>query len=173
MQTHLIGDYNLPNVLSAITIGLHYGVAIDDINAALRDYTPTNNRSQYLTTPNNQLIIDAYNANASSMAVALDNFRQIRHTSKMVILGDMREMGQESTAEHQKVVDRLSKMRLDEVWLVGSEFAKCRTKSLKNYTHFDDVEEVKSRLTSTPVRDRLILIKGSNGTRLYQLPSCL
>lgn len=173
VQTHLIGDYNLPNVLSAITIGLHYGVAIDDINAALRDYTPTNNRSQYLTTPNNQLIIDAYNANASSMAVALDNFKQIRHTSKMVILGDMREMGQESTAEHQKVVDRLSKMRLDEVWLVGSEFAKCRTKSLKNYTHFDDVEEVKSRLTSTPVRDRLILIKGSNGTRLYQLPSCL
>ena len=107
------------------------------------------------------------------MAVALDNFKQIRHPSKMVILGDMREMGQESTAEHQKVVDRLSKMRLDEVWLVGSEFAKCRTKSLKNYTHFDDVEEVKSRLTSTPIRDRLILIKGSNGTRLYQLPSCL
>ena len=107
------------------------------------------------------------------MAVALDNFRQIRHTSKMVILGDMREMGQESTAEHQKVVDRLSKMRLDEVWLVGSEFAKCRTKGLRNYTHFDDVEAVKSRLASIPIHGRLILIKGSNGTKLFQLPEML
>ena len=173
VQTHLIGDYNLPNVLAAITVGLHYGVAIDDINAALQDYTPTNNRSQYLPTSSNQLIIDAYNANASSMAVALDNFRQIRHAAKMVILGDMREMGKESTAEHQKIVDRLSKMRLEEIWLVGSEFAKCRTKGLRNYTHFDDVEAVKSRLASIPIHGRLILIKGSNGTKLFQLPEML
>ena len=125
VQTRLIGDYNLPNVLAAVTVGLHFGVALNQINEALEQYEPNNNRSEYRRTEKNELIVDAYNANASSMAVALDNFRAIQHPGKMVVLGEMREMGVESVSEHQKVADRLAQMDLTETWLVGNEFGKC------------------------------------------------
>lgn len=173
VQTHLIGDYNLPNVLAAITVGLQFGVKIEDINAALEEYTPTNNRSEYRQTEHNQLIVDAYNANVSSMAVALDNFQNIHHSCKMVILGEMRELGTESATEHQNVVNRLKSIPLDEAWLVGTEFAQCDTSSLVNVRLFHDVEAVKSHIKENPVADRLILIKGSNGTKLYQIPEFL
>ena len=170
VQTRLIGDYNLPNVLAAITVGLHFGVDLDQINEALE---PNNNRSEYRRTENNELIVDAYNANASSMAVALDNFQAIEHPCKMVILGEMREMGAESVSEHQKVADRLAKMNLTETWLVGSEFGRCDTSAIGNVTLFADVDAVKKHLGISGVSNRLILIKGSNGTRLYQLPDLL
>ena len=173
VQTRLIGDYNLPNVLAAITVGLHFGVSMDQINEALEQYEPNNNRSEYRRTEKNELIVDAYNANASSMAVALDNFHAIQHPGKMVILGEMREMGAESVSEHQKVADRLAQMNLTEAWLVGNEFVKCDTSRVGNVTLFADVDEVKKRLAESGLSGRLILIKGSNGTRLYQLPDLL
>lgn len=173
VQTRLIGDYNLPNVLAAITVGLHFGVSMDQINEALEQYEPNNNRSEYRRTEKNELIVDAYNANASSMAVALDNFHAIQHPGKMVILGEMREMGAESLSEHQKVADRLAQMNLTEAWLVGNEFGKCDISRVGKVTLFADVDEVKKRLAESGLSGRLILIKGSNGTRLYQLPDLL
>ncbi len=173
IQTRLIGDYNLPNVLAAITVGLHFGVPADQIDEAIGEYAPNNSRSEYRRTDRNELIVDAYNANASSMAVALDNFRNMRHDAKMVILGDMRELGSESAAEHQKVADKLAGMDLCETWLVGDEFGKCDLSAIGNVMLFADVDEVKKHLAASVVSGRLILIKGSNGTRLFQLPGLL
>ena len=174
VQTNLIGSYNLANVLSAITAGLHFGVEPALIDKALEEYVPTNNRSEFRKTEHNSLIIDAYNANPTSMAAALENFRQMQAENKMAILGEMRELGADSATEHQKVVDRLATMDLQEIWLVGQEFTKTDCSALKTaHTIFANVEEAKERLTSSPVSSRTILIKGSNGTRLFQLPEVL
>ena len=174
VQTNLIGSYNLANVLSAITAGLHFGVEPALIDKALEEYVPTNNRSEFRQTEHNSLIIDAYNANPTSMAAALENFRQIQAENKMAILGEMRELGADSATEHQKVVDRLATMDLHEIWFVGQEFAKTDCSALQTaHTTFANVEEAKERLTSSPVSSCTILIKGSNGTRLFQLPEVL
>lgn len=174
VQTNLIGSYNLANVLSAITVGLHFGVEPALIDKALEEYVPTNNRSEFRDTGRNRLIVDAYNANPTSMAAALDNFNQMQTENKMAILGEMRELGTDSAAEHQKVVDRLATMELDEIWLVGAEFTKSDCSALKTtHTLFANVDEAKERLASSPVSSRTILIKGSNGTRLFQLPEVL
>ena len=174
VQTNLIGSYNLPNVLSAITVGLHFSVEPDSIDKALEEYKPTNNRSEYRKTERNSLIIDAYNANPTSMAAALENFRQMQAENKMAILGEMRELGADSATEHQRVVDRLATMDLHEIWLVGQEFTKTDCSALHTaHTIFANVEEAKERLTSSPVSSRTILIKGSNGTRLFQLSEAL
>ena len=174
VQTNLIGSYNLANVLSAITAGLHFGVEPALIDKALEEYVPTNNRSEFRKTEHNSLIIDAYNANPTSMAAALENFRQMQAENKMAILGEMRELGADSATEHQKVVDRLATMDLHEIWFVGQEFTKTDCSALHTaHTIFANVEEAKDRLTSSPVSSRTILIKGSNGTRLFQLPDLL
>ena len=174
VQTNLIGSYNLANVLSAITAGLHFGVEPALIDKALEEYVPTNNRSEFRKTEHNSLIIDAYNANPTSMAAALENFRQMQAENKMAILGEMRELGADSATEHQKVVDRLATMDLHEIWLVGQEFMAADCSALHTaHTIFANVEEAKERLTSSPVSSRTILIKGSNGTRLFQLPDLL
>lgn len=174
VQTNLIGSYNLANVLSAITAGLHFGVEPALIDKALEEYVPTNNRSEFRKTEHNSLIIDAYNANPTSMAAALENFRQMQAENKMAILGEMRELGADSATEHQKVVDRLATMDLHEIWFVGQEFTKTDCSALKTaHTIFANVEEAKERLTSSPVSSCTILIKGSNGTRLFQLPEVL
>ena len=174
VQTNLIGSYNLANVQSAITVGLHFGVEPALIDKALEEYVPTNNRSEFRDTGRNRLIVDAYNANPTSMAAALDNFNQMQAENKMAILGEMRELGTDSAAEHQKVVDQLATMELDEIWLVGQEFTKTDCSALKTaHTIFANVEEAKERLTSSPVSSCTILIKGSNGTRLFQLPEVL
>lgn len=172
--THLIGAYNLANVLSAITVGQYFGVSPEDIDRALEAYSPTNSRSEFKKTESNSLIIDAYNANPTSMSVALDNFRFMQADNKMAILGDMKELGKESIAEHQKIVDMLSTSDLKEVWLVGSEFALTQHAILSiPYRLFANVDEVKAHLASHPIHSHTILIKGSNGTRLFQLPDLL
>lgn len=175
VATHLIGAYNLSNVLSAISVGLHFGVTPLDIDRALASYIPTNNRSEFRQTRHNRLVIDAYNANPTSMAAALDNFNQMRSPHKMAILGEMRELGAESRAEHQRIISLLSGMTdLDEVWLVGNEFNHADTSQLYlPHQIFNDVQQVKDKLVSRPLTDRTILIKGSNGTKLFQLPELL
>lgn len=175
VATHLIGAYNLSNVLSAISVGLHFGVTPLDIDRALASYIPTNNRSEFRQTRHNRLVIDAYNANPTSMAAALDNFNQMRSPHKMAILGEMRELGAESRAEHQRIISLLSGMTdLDEVWLVGNEFNHADTSQLYlPHQIFTDVQQVKDKLASRPLTDRTILIKGSNGTKLFQLPELL
>jgi UDP-N-acetylmuramoyl-tripeptide--D-alanyl-D-alanine ligase len=172
VQTHLIGAYNIYNMLAAATIGMHFGVPSEQISEALADYVPSNNRSQLTVTKDNKLIVDTYNANPTSMAAALENFREMLVEPKMAILGDMRELGAVSAEEHQKVVDflRLSST-VEKVWLVGSEFGK--TKNSEAFRKFPDVAAVKEELAKNPVKGYYILIKGSNGTRLFELPELL
>ena len=169
VQTHLIGSYNIDNLLAAIAVGINFGVDRKKICAALESYVPSNNRSQMTVTADNHLVVDAYNANPSSMAAALDNFCRMEVPHKMVILGDMRELGDASAEEHQKVVDRLKEAGFDEVWLVGDEFMKTPC----DFRKFHDVEEVKEAISTEHPTGRYILIKGSNSTKLYQLPELL
>ena len=122
VQTQLIGEYNFPNALAAVTIGRFFGVEAGKIDEALAGYTPRNNRSQLKKTADNTLIIDAYNANPTSMMAALQNFRNMTVKKKMLILGDMRELGAESAAEHRKIVDFLQECSFEKVLLVGEQF---------------------------------------------------
>ena len=169
VQTHLIGSYNLDNMLAAIAIGLHFGVTPQQVCHALENYIPHNNRSQLTETAHNRLIVDAYNANPSSMAAAIENFRLMQVKDKMAILGDMRELGAASGEEHQKVVDLLKNTGIDNVWLVGEEFGKTRT----SFRKVHDVEEVKAEIARCRPENHYILIKGSNGIKLFELPALL
>lgn len=169
VETHLIGAYNLDNMLAAIAVGLHFGVSPAQINHALGHYIPSNNRSQLETTEHNRLIVDAYNANPSSMAAAIDNFKLMKAERKMAILGDMLELGAVSDEEHQKTVDALAAAGIKEVWLVGEEFGKTHTAFRK----FKNVDEVKAAIAAHRPENYHILIKGSNGIHLSQLPELL
>lgn len=169
VETHLIGAYNLDNMLAAIAVGLHFGVSPAQINHALGHYIPSNNRSQLETTEHNRLIVDAYNANPSSMAAAIDNFKLMKAERKMAILGDMLELGAVSDEEHQKTVDALAAAGIKEVWLVGEEFGKTHTAFRK----FKNVDEVKAAIVAHRPENYYILIKGSNGIHLSQLPELL
>ena len=169
VQTHLIGSYNLDNMLAAIAIGLHFGVTPQQINYALENYVPHNNRSQLTETAHNKLIVDAYNANPSSMAAAIENFQLMEVENKMAILGDMRELGDASAEEHQKVVELLKATDIRNVWLVGEEFGKTQT----DFRKFRDIDEVKKEIALHRPEDHYILIKGSNGIKLFELPALL
>ena len=158
-------------MLAAVSIGLYFGVPADNIVKALSAYVPSNNRSQFEQTADNRLIVDAYNANPTSMAAALRNFADIDATGKMVIVGDMKELGEVSHDEHQSIVDQLRQMTLDQVWLVGSEFEGCDTPA--NFRLFDNVDKVKEAIAAAKPCGKYILIKGSNGTKLFQLPELL
>jgi len=169
VTTHLIGSYNIDNVLAAVTVGLHFDVTAEQICHAIENYTPSNNRSQLTDTEHNHLIVDAYNANPTSMAAALDNFSLMQVSPKMAILGEMRELGDSSREEHVRVVEKLKGCPFDEVWLVGKEFQDIECP----YRKFDNVEQVKAAIAERRPEGRYILIKGSNGTRLFQLPELL
>ena len=162
VQTQLIGEYNFPNALAAITIGRFFGVEDAKINEALAGYTPQNNRSQLKKTDDNTLIIDAYNANPTSMMAALQNFRNMEVPHKMLILGDMRELGAESAAEHQKIADYLKECAFEKVWLVGDQFAAAE----HSFQTYPNVQEVRKGLEADKPKGYTILIKGSNGIKL-------
>ena len=169
VQTHLIGAYNLDNMLAAITIGYVNNIPFEQINHALESYVPTNNRSQLTETEKNHLIVDAYNANPTSMKAALDNFRLMEVSPKMAILGMMGELGDVSQEEHQRIIALLEEAHFDEVWLVGAEFQKAQSR----FRTFANVEEVKQAIAQEQPVGRYILIKGSNSTHLYELPTLL
>ena len=164
VQTSLIGAYNVDNALAAITIGLKFGVKEQDASEAVANYKPQNNRSQLTETSRNRLVVDAYNANPTSMAAALENFSMIKAQDKMLILGDMRELGEASDAEHRKIVEEIVKFGFTQVWLVGSEFAKAADGS--GFRLFADVDEVNKALESEKIAGKTILIKGSNSIGL-------
>ena len=170
VKTQLCGDYNVKNAQAAITVGRLLGVDADKIDKAIEDYVPTNGRSQVLETGRNHLIVDAYNANPSSMAAALDNFEHRRGEHKCVILGAMRELGVEEVPQHLRVMERLAGMGLDEVILIGEEYGKHREKypAFKYFgTTVDSVETVKG------LTGKYILLKGSNSNKLSQLTEYL
>ena len=169
VETHLIGSYNVFNMLAAATIGLWFGVDEEQVCHALASYVPSNNRSELVVTAHNRLIVDAYNANPTSMKAALENFRDMNADHKMCILGMMGELGAVSREEHQKVVDFLKAARFEEVWLVGKEFEPIDCPFRK----FRDVEEVKAAIAASQPSGKTILVKGSNSTKLFQLPELL
>ena len=172
IETNLIGDYNLSNILSAACIGRYFGVMDEEIVSALQEYTPTNNRSQCTRTEKNTLIVDAYNANPTSMEAALKNFSKIETTSdKVLILGDMKELGEDSETEHQKVLTLIQSLGFTKCYFVGSEFAKVAGSEFSKC--FENVESLAEYLTANPISDSTILIKGSNSTRLTKIVDSL
>lgn len=164
VQTNLIGAYNVDNALAAITIGLKFGVKEQDASDAVAGYKPQNNRSQLTETGRNRLVVDAYNANPTSMAAAIENFSMMKAQDKMLILGDMRELGEVSADEHRRIVGMLREKGFDCVWLVGSEFKAVAGDS--GFRLFADVDEVNKALEGEKVTGKTILIKGSNSIGL-------
>ncbi len=169
VKTQLIGSYNLPNLLAAISIGLYFKIPIKDINQALSDYSPENNRSQLKKTQNNTLIIDAYNANPTSMQASLKDFMQLSESHKVVILGAMGELGSISQEEHRKILNLIEKVHFDEVFLVGQSFKSLNSK----YPSYSTVEELTLHLQKHPLQNKTILIKGSRSVHLEKVFSFL
>jgi UDP-N-acetylmuramoyl-tripeptide--D-alanyl-D-alanine ligase len=165
IQTHLVGNYNLPNVLAAVAIGQHFKVPNDKIKLAIENYIPTNSRSQLLTWNDNEVILDAYNANPSSMKLAVENFAKMNKQNKIVCLGGMRELGADTLMEHQMLIDQLKQNNWSEVLLVGSEFKNCN----HNYQYFDTVHDAKTWFESKQFSGHTLLIKGSRGIQMEQL----
>jgi len=165
IQTHLVGNFNLPNVLAAVTIGQYFKVPNEKIKSAIENYIPTNSRSQLLTWNNNEVILDAYNANPSSMKLAVENFAKINKDNKMVCLGGMRELGVDTLIEHQMLIDQLKQTKWEQVVLVGSEFKPCN----HDYLYFDTVIEAKAWLDAQQLKGYTLLIKGSRGIQMEQL----
>lgn len=169
VQTKLIGAYNIDNLLAAIAVGINFGVDRKKICVALEEYTPSNNRSQMTVTAKNHLVVDAYNANPTSMMAALENFSLMQAEKKMAILGQMGELGADSDKEHRLMINYLESAGYDEVWLVGDNFLDIPCPFRK----FHDVEEVKTAIQEHCPEGYYILIKGSNSNKLFQLPELL
>lgn len=160
IQTNLIGSYNFYNTVAAISIGLHFNVSTAAIKEALEGYSPTNNRSQIIEKENSKIILDAYNANPSSMKVALENFDQIEAPHKTLILGDMFELGEASAEEHQSIANLAQTLGFDEIHLIGAHFSKTKASKAVLHTTF---EAFKNDFQSKP---STYLIKGSRGMAL-------
>ena len=167
IQTQLVGAYNTPNVEAAICIGKEFNVSIDNIKSAIEAFVPDNARSQLLIRGDNKIILDAYNANPSSMEVAIENFVAQDAEHKRLCLGAMMELGKYSLIEHQKLVDKLMEKGLADVILVGGDFKK-----IKHPFHFfEDVDKASEWLRKNEVHHSLILIKGSRSTQMEKLLS--
>lgn len=167
INTNLFGSYNLENIKAAIAAGLFFEVEMSDIVEAVGSYQPANNRSQVKITPHNTLICDAYNANPTSMRLALESFAAISTGSKAIIIGDMLELGDKSGEEHKKVYDFLESLKIEKVFLVGDMFRKVSGNS--GIRTFPDVDKLKDFLKSEPINGRTILIKGSRGIGLEKI----
>jgi UDP-N-acetylmuramoyl-tripeptide--D-alanyl-D-alanine ligase len=165
IKSQLIGLYNANNINAAITIGKHFGVEDAAIKKAIEGYIPENNRSQLVQKGSNEIILDAYNANPSSMKVALENFLQLDNPNKVAILGDMFELGEESLAEHNEIITSLLNENETIFYLIGKDFYQNRT--LKSNFHFyETFEEFSGVLKQQLFKDSMILIKGSRGMAL-------
>ena len=169
VETHIIGSYNLDNVLAAVAVGRFFKIPAERISRAIAAYEPTNNRSQFKKTDNNELIIDAYNANPSIMKVALDNFITMPVQPKAIILGDMRELGPTSDELHAEVVAQIKKGQFDKVFLCGEHFSKVG----KEFSPFATTEAMVEELRKQPLKGYHILIKGSHSMGLEKLADIL
>ena len=165
IQSHLIGLYNANNINAAITIGKYFEVPNNQIKEALENYIPENNRSQLIKKGTNEIILDAYNANPSSMQVAIENFKQLNHNNKIAILGDMLELGKERLQEHKKTVAVLKGESNITTYLIGKDFYSNKIKE-SNIHFFEDFASFSTNLKSIQITDSLILIKGSRGMEL-------
>jgi UDP-N-acetylmuramoyl-tripeptide--D-alanyl-D-alanine ligase len=171
VRTNLVGTYNFENVMTAICIGQYFGVSSSDICDAIETYQPSNNRSQIIGTEKNQVIMDAYNANPTSMKAAILNFRSFNSSSKIAILGDMFELGNESKKEHSEVVRLLDESNFKTVMLIGPKFGAV---TLPQYfLAFNSADEAKIWIKNHPFEEQSILIKGSRGIHLEDIISVL
>ena len=171
IKTHLVGDYNYENVMAAIAVGTYFGVEENLIIEALENYVPSNNRSQFIRSEKNEIVMDAYNANPSSMHHSITNFKNIADDNSLLILGDMKELGCESENEHRHIINLLKELNFDNVILVGEEFKKVSHSS--DYMNFNNVEELIEHINQNGIVGKRILIKGSNSTHLEKLANIL
>jgi UDP-N-acetylmuramoyl-tripeptide--D-alanyl-D-alanine ligase len=171
VKTQLTGTYNLPNILVAICIGTYLGLSANEINAGIEGYQPKNNRSQIVQTATNTLICDYYNANPSSMFVAIENVRKIEAKRKVLILGDMFEMGPEAAVEHTAVIKKAMDTPVDERIFIGKDFLSQRSEagSQDSATFYETAEDAIAALKAHPISNSTILIKGSRGMALERL----
>ena len=167
IQTHLVGSYNFENVAAAIGVGHYFKVGENDIIAALEAYTPTNSRSQVIETEKNQILMDAYNANPTSMRAALINFASISCENYLLILGDMRELGSASEEEHRNILALMKELGFKEAFLVGQNF--CAYNDNPNWKTFGKVEDLCQYIESHPIEGKHILVKGSRGIQLEKV----
>ncbi|RNI25967.1 UDP-N-acetylmuramoyl-tripeptide--D-alanyl-D-alanine ligase [Rufibacter latericius] len=165
VHTHLMGSYNFENMMAAACIGQFFGVSHEQINAAIAGYVPTNNRSQIVQKDTNTILLDAYNANPSSMALSVSNFGQMAGAPKVVILGDMLELGQESEPEHRTLGEQLSQQNFAQVFLCGKEM-RYAAEVNPDFRYFAEKSALVQWLTDHPVRNSHVLIKGSRGIGL-------
>ena len=165
--SQLVGSYNFDNIMAAICVGNAFDVATKDIVKALREYTPQNQRSQLMTTNKNKIVVDAYNANPTSMAAALDSFVLAEANEKLLILGDMLELGKESQAEHLDIVQKIKDLEFDDILLVGPEFMKAAQGS--GLQTFETNKQALEYIKANPVEGKLILLEGSRGIALEDL----
>lgn len=168
IQSHLIGHYNFNNIAAAITIGSYFGVDKMNIKKAIESYTPRNNRSQIIKKESNTIILDAYNANPTSMMAALQNFIQVSSSNKIIFLGDMFELGDSSDDEHQYISNYLEKYFDGQCYLIGNAFYKTTSKvaTIKKYQSFEDLKPI---LVSTSFLNAYVLIKASRGMALERI----
>ena len=165
ITTQLVGDYNLPNVLCAVATGRHFNVPDEKIKAAIEAYTPSNSRSQLIETGSNKIILDAYNANPSSMKLAIENFARLHAGSKVLMLGGMMELGEESLEEHQHIVALIDNYTWTHVVLVGGDFGKVNHR----YQYFNTSAEAAGWLKAQQLQNAYLLIKGSRSMAMEKV----
>lgn len=163
--SNLIGAYNFANISAAITIGNYFNVTTELIKEAIESYVPSNNRSQVINTKTNRIILDAYNANPTSMKAALESFSKLQANNKTIILGDMFELGKYSSNEHQSIVNFIKELNLDEAFLIGENFYKTTTK----YKRFNGFYEFEEYIKNNQIESSTILVKGSRGMALERV----
>lgn len=167
-RSKLVGSYNFENIMAAARVGLQFDIDPLLIQKSIEKYTPTNNRSQFIQKASNRLILDAYNANPTSMLASLQNFAKINHPEKVAILGDMLELGEYSDEEHQKIADFLETQNLDVIYLVGPRF--CAVETGTKTKKFESIELLSNYLfQQKQMKNKLILIKGSRGIRMEKI----
>lgn len=173
VRTHLVGSYNADNVLAALCVGEHFGIMPEESAAAIAGYYPSNSRSQLKQTGKNLLILDTYNANPSSMRASLGNFGSTRFEHKVLILGDMLELGADSRSEHQAILDLVKGMDIEDAYLVGSEFGALNVGDSPVFHFFDTAKDLMAHFQKYPITGKTVLLKGSNGIRLQTLEESL
>lgn len=174
IQSKLIGTYNFDNITLAICIGKYFGIGIADIKNAIEEYVPSNNRSQIVKTKSNEIVLDAYNANPSSMMVAIQNFYQMKGDDKWLILGDMLELGQYEVEEHKSIIKLIESKKFKHVILVGNRFDKAVLELGSNFPVFKTSDELLNVISHQyRIKDALILIKGSRGMKLERVVDSL
>ncbi len=165
IYTQLVGDYNLPNVLCAVAIGIYFKVPEEKIVAAIENYAPSNSRSQLMQMGSNQVILDAYNANPSSMKLAIENFARLSVSRKVLMLGGMMELGEESIAEHEAIVALIGQYEWDKVVLVGGDFSKIK----QPYLYFPDSLAAKEWYLAQDFKNAYLLVKGSRSMQMEKI----